>query len=384
MKRFIPLFAVLFFVLSSNGTQANGSSLSLATNNQLNINEETKNKELGKKALLLIVKEMKNSDSDIRMLSCEILGRIGNKAAIKVLKNSLKDISKHVQISSAEALYKLGDKTALKVILDIINDIPGKKPILNTPLLQMKIISKNKIRERAIEAIVKILDDDAKNLLYKLKADSYPAIRDVAARQLARLGEDREMPNFIYALEDEDEAIRYEAALSLSKICSSASIYPLKLALKKETSMRVKIAILDFFLCIKGKKVFMEDMIKLASSSNATIRFKSTLALSNIKDKKVLRKMNEIYSTGKDLGIQLAAMKGLINHGKTPETGILNSALSSNDTEIKLLALDIIKGFDAAIGIPFLKIALENKDPQVRLEAAQQIVKRLSKKRNKK
>ena len=56
------------------------------------------NKTLGRKALTLIVREMKNSDSDIRMLSCEILGKIGNNAAIKVLKNSLKDISKHVRL----------------------------------------------------------------------------------------------------------------------------------------------------------------------------------------------------------------------------------------------------------------------------------------------
>ncbi|MCG2725167.1 MAG: HEAT repeat domain-containing protein [Elusimicrobia bacterium] len=397
MKRFILLFVIIFFSSLLIGTQEYDISLAATENGHVPALDlltkpsgETDaggiiaDKELGKKALTLIVKEMKNSDSDIRMLSCEILGKIGNKAAAKVLKNSLRDISKHVQISAAEALYKLGDKDALKVILAIINDVPGKKPIANTPLLQMKVISKNKIRERAIEAVVRVLDDDSKDLLYNLKTDVYGTIRDVASRQLAMLGEDEEIPHFIYALENEDEAIRYEAALSLSKICSSVSISPLKSALEKETSMRVKIAILDFFLCVGGRKIFMEDMIGLSSSPNATIRFKSTLALANIKDKKVLGKMKEIYSSGKDLGIKLAAMKGLIKHGQTSETGVLNAALASNDTEIKLLALDIINDFSIANAIPLLRIALEDKDAKVRLEAARQIVKKLSKKRKKK
>ncbi|MBU2530946.1 MAG: HEAT repeat domain-containing protein, partial [Elusimicrobia bacterium] len=203
-------------------------------------------------------------------------------------------------------------------------------------------------------------------------------------RELAMLGDDDEMQRFIYALESEDESIKYEAALSLSKICSSASIEPLKSVLKKENSMRIKIVILDFFSCIKGNKSFMEDMLKLSSSPNATIRFKSTLALANIKNKKVLTRMEEIYSNSKDFGIKLAAMKGLIEHGKTPETGVLNAALASSDSEIQLLALDIIKSFDVDTAIPLLRLALENKDPKVRLEAAHQIVKRLAKKRKKK
>ena len=383
MKHFI-LFFTLFSLLSLSGAQNYGLSLVMAADENIKKSEEKENKDLGRKSLTLIVREMKNSDSDIRMLACEILGKIGNKAATKVLINSLQDVSKHVRISAAEALHKLGEPAALKVILDIINDAPGKKPIANTPLLQMKEISKNKIRESAIEAVVRILDDDSRNLLYNLKIDNYPAIRDVASRELAMLGDDREMRHFIYALENEDESIRYEAALSLSKICSSSSIESLKIALKKESSMRVKIAILDFFLCVRGRKSFMEDMLKLSSSRNATIRFKSTLALANIKNKKVLNRMEEVYSEEKDLGMKLAGMKGLVKHGKIPETGVLNAALASSDSEIQLLALSIIKNFDNDMAIPLLQIALENKDAKVMLEAAHQTVKRLAKKRKKK
>ena len=146
-----------------------------------NLNAKTINEELGKKALKTIVTEIRNSDSDIRMLSCDILGKIGNKAAVKLLKNRLNDVSKHVQISAAEALYTLGDKSALKTILNLINDVPGKKPIANTALLQMKVISRNKIREKAIEAVVRILEENSMDLLYSLKSDSYGIIRDAAA-----------------------------------------------------------------------------------------------------------------------------------------------------------------------------------------------------------
>ena len=134
--------------------------------------------------------------------------------------------------------------------------------------------------------------------------------------------------------------------------------------------MRVKIAILDFCLCVRGRKSFMEDMLKLSSSRNATIRFKATLVLANIKNKKVLSRMEEVYSSDKDLGMKLAAMKGLIKQGKTMETGVLNSALASKNLEIKLLVLDIIKSFDSTIAIPLLRLALESNEPKVRLEAA--------------
>ncbi len=344
-----------------------------------NLNAETSNKELGKKALKTIVSEIRNPDSDIRMLSCDILGKIGNKAAVKLLKNRLNDVSKHVQISAAEALYTLGDKSALKTILHIINDVPGKKPIANTALLQMKIISRNKIREKAIEAVVRILEDNSRDLLYSLKNDSYGIIRDAAARELAMLGEISQMPNFFYALENEDEAIRYSAALSFSKICSEGSIAPLKAAFEKETSMRVKIAILDSFLCISDKRALKDTMLKLSSSSNPTIKFKAVLALSDIKSKKVFTKMNDIYSQSQDLGLRLAAMKGMSKYRKKPDTNILNPAFYSDSTEIKMLALDIIRDVDINDAMLLLANALEDKDYQVKLNAARQIVERLAK-----
>jgi HEAT repeat protein len=343
---------------------------------------EISNQELGTRALQIVVSELKSTDSDVREMSVKILGETGNKAVIGTLKKMLMDISKHVQIQACESLYMLGDTSGLKKIYEIIIDVPGKNPITNSPLVQLKIISMNKIREHAIESLVRIKKEEAEDLLFQLKNDAYGEIRDVAARELARLGHDREIKQFVDALESEDEAIRHEGAVSLSKICNSDAAGNLKSALLKEKSMRVKIAILDAVQCLDFKKPLLPEVLKLAEDTNRTIRFKAVSILSDIKNKTAFEKLKKIYEDSPDISIRMVAMKGLLEFGEKQDLELLKQALSLNDNEIKQLALSIIEKISVEEAKPLLSDCLKDLNQQIKLKAALQILKRLSKKQN--
>lgn len=328
----------------------------------------------------VIVDGAGHKNSDIRALSCEILGEIGNKSAAKLLKKKLRDASAHARIAAAGALYKLGDKSGLKVLYSIINDVPGKKPILNNPLLEMKIISKNKIREKAIETLAEILGGDSKEVLFALKRDSYGIVRDAAARELARLGENSETARFVYALEDEDDGIRYEAAKSVARICSGKTLEAMRNLMKIETSMDVKMAVFDYFLCLGDKDKLFMDMLKISLSKNPTIKFKAVLVLAGMDDGKAGEKLAEIFRESNDLGVKVAALGGMPEKEKNARAGVLVTALRSGEEDIKEAALRVLEKMDMSKIKKTLAGVLEDEDYRIRLLAARQLVQRLARK----
>jgi len=232
-------------------------------------------KELGRKALRTVVTHLKNEDSDIRAHAAEILGGAGNKAAVGMLKNMLGDRDKYVRIAAARALWELGSPAGMKIVLGIINEVPAQGPVVvtNSPLVELKIISQNKRREKAIEAYAWMKGEKGAELLYQLKNDNYGPIRDAAARELARLGHDEELARFTEALSSGQEAIRYEGASILSKICPPSAAAPLAKLLAEEKSVRVRMAALDALKCNPSRKSAAAILIKLADDDNLTVKY---------------------------------------------------------------------------------------------------------------
>ncbi len=339
-------------------------------------------KELGRKALQTVVDHLKSDDSDVRALAAEILGGAGNKAAAGMLKTMLEDRDKYVRIAAARALWELGSPAGMKVVLGIINDVPPQGPITvtNTPLVELKIISQNKIREKAIETYAGIKGEKGADLLYKLKNDNYGPIRDAAARELARLGRDEELAQFVDALGAEDEAIRYESALVLSKICHPAAAEPLAKLLAADRSVRVKMAALDALKCASPKNEAAAELIRLADDQNPTIRFKAVAALSGIKDGKVKAKLISLAAGATDIRIKIAAQKGLMLSGVPADPRTALDAMSAASPEVRLEALAVTAAFADADALPLLAQALDDPDTKVKLEGALQALKRASKK----
>lgn len=338
-------------------------------------------KELGRKALETVVAQLKSEDSELRAQAAGILGEVGNKAAAGMLKKMLADKDKYVRIDAAQALWKLGSPAGVKTIYALIDDVPaqGPIPVTNSPLVELRIISQNKIREHAMQALAEMRGKEASEVLYKMKGDAYGTVRDAAAKELARLGYDDELTPFTDALSSDDEAIRYEAAVSLSRICAPAAVGPLKALLPKEQSVRVRMAALDALLCNPGRKDALEDLLKLADDQNQTIRYKAVAVLSLIKDPRVTARLKAL-SSDQDIRLRITAQKGLILSGAEPDYAAARSALTAASTDIKLEALGVIEAFPDDEAAPLLASALEDANVRVKLAAALQVLKRFSRK----
>ena len=218
-------------------------------------------------------------------------------------------------------------------------------------------------------------------MLFNLKNDNYGSIRDVAARELARLGYSDELAQFLDALTSEDEAMRFEGANILGKICNSDAVEPLKGLLASEKSMRVRIAALDAIKCMSDKKSALPELLKLADDANPTIKFKAVSALSSIPDKKAFDKIKEISGATNDISLKIAAFRGLLAGGEKPDAGVLTRAFDSNSQDVKLEALKALLLVPDADAKPYLLTALNDNSVNVRLGAALQVLKRFAKKK---
>jgi len=341
--------------------------------------QEISNQELGRKALGVTLSYVKDRDSDVRSLAADVLGQTGNSSAAGVLKKMLADPDKYTRINAAQALWELGNASGMKTIYAIIGDVPAQAPVNNSPLAELKIISQNKIREHAIEAMARMKGKKAAEMLFELKNDVFGSIRDSAARELARMGYSEELEQFLDAAASEDEAMRFEGANSLSKICSSAAAESLRGLLAPANSMRVRIAALDALKCSQGGKAAVPELLKLAEDPNPTIRFKAVSSLSSIRDGKAFEKLKEISRTTNDISLKIAALKGLADGGEKADVELLTRAFDSTSQDVKLEALEALQLVADEDARKCLLLALDDSSVTVRLGAALQVLKRFAK-----
>ena len=344
--------------------------------------QELSRAELGRKALRLVVTQLKSGDSEVRAQAADILGAAGNPSAVGLLKNLLADKDKHVRIAAARALWQLGSPAGVKTLYAIINDVPpqGPIPVTNAPLVELKVISQNKVREHAVEALAAMKGKKAADVLFTLKNDNYGTIRDAAARELARAGYDEELAQFTDALTSEDEALRYQGAATMAKVCSPAAAAPVKALLQSERSVRVRMAALDALKCNPSRKEALEELLKLADDTKPTIKNKAASVLSLIKDPKAQAKLSGISAGTPDIRLKIAAQRSLAVNGAPVDAGVVRSAMSAVSPEVKLEALEAVNYITEDEAEPLLAAALEDPSAQVKMAAALQIIKRFSKK----
>lgn len=335
----------------------------------------TKSKsQLSRHAIEIIVKNIKSDDSEIKSYAIESISKTGETNLIPILKKYLEEPNKHIVISAAKALWNLGDKTGIKKLYDIAQTPPEVDLTKNDPLTQLKIISTNKIREKAISAISELEGIKARDILLKLKEnDNFGIIRDVAARELAKIGYKNEIETFYSALISEDEQIRNQAAESLSKICP-VEVSKIIQALKKEKSIRVKILMIDSLRCAKFQKNEEKELINLLSSENQTIRIKAITALLNSKNSEVIEMLKKIYYDTPDILTKLIILKKLLEDKNfslnCDDIDYLNSIEKS---EIKRKFIEVAP-VEMECSKRYLEKYLNDNDPYVAIDAAVRII----------
>lgn len=341
----------------------------------LDVFSQHKNKsQIAKYALEIIVRNIKSSDSEVKSYAIESISKTGETNLIPIIKKYLDEENKHIVISAAKALWNLGDKTGLKKLYEIAQTPPILNSNQNDPLTQLKIISTNKIREKAITVISELEGIKSRDLLIKLKEeDNFGIIRDVAVRELAKIGYKSEIETFYSALNSEDEQIRNQAAENLSKICPQ-DVSKIIQAIKKEKSIRVKLLLIDALRCAKFQKNEEKELVELLSSDNYTIRVKTISALLNSKSADIIEKLKKIYYDTPDILIKLIILKKLIEDKSfslnCDEIDYLNSI---DKAEIKRKFIEIAPT-DMECSKKYLEKYLDDPDPYVAIDAAIRII----------
>lgn len=338
--------------------------------------------ELGKRALKTLIWGIKNPDSDVKALAAEAFGDVGNPSAKKLLKEKLKERDGFVRVAAAKALWKLGDDSGIEVLQEIISKVP-KQANRKFPWLAMKALAQNKVREKAIDALVEIHGVECAGLLQKLKTDPYGKIRDLSASALARLGYRTEAIQFRKALENRNEGVRFAGARALSKICDAPSLGPIRMAMRKETATRIKIALLNAMACI-GDTLAMPEILKATDDKNGMVRLAAASALSRIGGPGTLSHIKRIYDTSKDIYVRVAVMPSLLALGEKADLDILRRALKATDPDIKLQVVSAIEAIPEPEAREMLGLCLVDQNPLIRVKAAAQVLKRFQKIQRKK
>lgn len=335
--------------------------------------------EAGKKALSVVAAHLKDADPEIRAEAAHVLGLAGNPAALGVLRRMLRDPNNYVRIAAARAMWELGSTEGLKPLYAIINTPPAGQAS-KSPLDELKKISMNKAREKGVETLAEMKREKAAETLERLKDDDSGIVRDAAARELARLGRTEELEQFVDALGSEDEAMRYEGAAALGRICAPGGAARVAKLLEEEKSVRVRSAAVEALGCAPDKESASALLLKLAGDENPTIRFRAVSGLAGLRAEAVRGRLAAIAGETADIRLKIAAYKGIMLAGGKGDIAVPERGAEAVSPEVRTEALELLRSFPESEALPLLARALDDENVRVELAAALQIITRFSRK----
>jgi HEAT repeat protein len=197
------------------------------------------------KIIKSLISSLSDPDYTIRLEGIIALGKIADKRSSKALVKALSDNDVNIRKYAVSALGRIKDKKTLGPILGLLGDLDGG------------------VRKEAVKALGSIEDERAVPGLLKALKDTEPSVREeafaalngfryfmnsapfitalrggadvrkAAVKALGRVKGGRAVEPLIGALEDPDEAVRFEAQHALARMGKYA-IKPLRAALNDE------------------------------------------------------------------------------------------------------------------------------------------------------
>jgi HEAT repeat protein len=168
------------------------------------------------KAVAALIGCLSSGDPVTRDIACEVLGNLGDGAAIPALRQRLEDEADWVRLSAADALMRLGQRdVGQPVVLDWLR-------------------TKDRLLQDAARALAEAGDDsdEVVSVLTDLLRDGDPFVRDIAAGGLWRRGMTAHsaIPALLACLEDEDAQTRAAAAAALARMGRRSEALPVLMA----------------------------------------------------------------------------------------------------------------------------------------------------------
>ena len=184
-------------------------------------------------AVPILIKLLQDQDEEgfVRANAATALGKIGEGAskAVPALINALRDQDKYVRRDAAEALEKIGTPRTIKTVKDryrVVIPLGWTGSEDEVPALIQALQNENKdVRVNAVVTLGQIESEDVVPVLIKALQDQDEWVRVNAAWTLGQRGKSasKAVPILIKALQDQDEWVRASAAMALGEIGESAS-----------------------------------------------------------------------------------------------------------------------------------------------------------------
>lgn len=206
---------------------------------------------LGRLAVEPLIAALKDPNGELRAISAELLGEIGDKRALESLIKVLKDKEFNVRKNAAAALGKIGDERAIEALLKVLVD----KDINRTAANSLKMLGWKPGRDpqgvqffvvqNAWKQVVEMGEPAIEPLITLLEENNDDNLRWAAAEALGQIRDQRAVDPLIIALKDPDTTLRENAAAALGKIGDIRTIPSLIATIQSEDNTNVKSCLVE-------------------------------------------------------------------------------------------------------------------------------------------
>ena len=225
------------------------------------------------------MKALEDKNERVRFYAVEGLLKFPDKAAFKPLQKFVYDKDEQVAENALECRYKI-DKNALSN--DLIRIVKDRRNMTIRIRIQALIYLREMKEQKAVDAIIEVLDEPDKNFL----AFAFDA--------LGRIGGDKSTNVLISYLSNKDEFYRAEAAEALGESRDKRAVSPLILLLKDDNES-VREESVEALGKIRDKRA-VTPLINLLTDNNKNVRIKSAEALGKIGDKRAVNSLVKLLS----------------------------------------------------------------------------------------
>jgi HEAT repeat protein len=326
----------------------------------------------------------KDKEARIRAAVASILGKTGDKRAIKPLVALLKDSDKDVRSSAAEALGPLGSVEAVIPLVALLKDSewyvrrnaaealgPLGSVEAVTPLVALLKDSNNYVSrlagEAAVKALVQLGRVEAVTPLVALLKDSAYNVRSLAASTLGQLGRVEAVTPLVALLKDSDKYIRSSAAVALGQLGSVEAVTPL-VALLKDSDSDVRGSAAEA-LGQLGSVEAVTPLVALLKDSNSYVRSRAASALGKLERVEAVTPLVALLKDS-DSDVRSRAADVLGQLGRVEAVTPLVALLKDSDPDVRSRAADVLGQLGSVEAVTPLVALLKDSNSYVRSRAA--------------
>ncbi|MBN2465653.1 HEAT repeat domain-containing protein [candidate division WOR-3 bacterium] len=204
----------------------------------------------GKASVLPLTELLVHEESTVRGSAAEVLGALGDTAALNALIiSAIADTDYRVRLSATTALGRVRHVRSAQVLAGLLEDqddkiadaaalgLENQSELAVEPVFELLNHESVDVRVRAIHVLGRLRHRGACDRLLRGLTDKVIWVRIVSAQALGEIGDSHAAPALIAALKDRDLVVRAMAAEALGKLRDFAATMPLLALLSDESDL---------------------------------------------------------------------------------------------------------------------------------------------------